>query len=201
MCCISISICALICFVLQVVLEAKSETQLRNLAEKLSDASISHKLWIEQPEDVATALATAPCLRDDVSHLFKKFNLCKATLSFHNLRTAHYSALHNAWNNPCAHSSANRSFSLTGCQACSRSSWQLACPATTQQNEKRRDFDCICLTALGRRRTNNKAPEQGKELVKGSARCHASARCTGMRRQGSTGTAGRNLVRSRLPHT
>ena len=48
------------------VLEIKGETQLRNLAQKLETAGVDHKLWIEQPEDFATALATAPAWKSEV---------------------------------------------------------------------------------------------------------------------------------------
>jgi hypothetical protein len=65
----------------QVVLEARSLEQLRNLASKLEESDVKHKLWIEQPENFATALATKPYPRSQVSQYFKKFNLCKATLS------------------------------------------------------------------------------------------------------------------------
>ncbi|KAJ1698006.1 hypothetical protein LUZ63_006518 [Rhynchospora breviuscula] len=44
----------------KVTLEVKGETQLKNLAEKLEAASIQHKLWIEQPENIPTCLATRP---------------------------------------------------------------------------------------------------------------------------------------------
>jgi len=61
----------------QVVLEIKGETQLRNLATKLREAGVGHKLWVEQPEDFATALATAPARKSEVAHHFKKLKLCK----------------------------------------------------------------------------------------------------------------------------
>ena len=61
----------------KVVLEVKGETQLRALAEKLTQAGVAHKLWIEQPEGVATCLATKPAAREDVSPHLKKLNLCK----------------------------------------------------------------------------------------------------------------------------
>jgi len=62
------------------VLEVKSETQLRNLSEKLGQSGVKHKLWIEQPEDVATCLATAPLPKSKVYPLLKKFQLCKASI-------------------------------------------------------------------------------------------------------------------------
>lgn len=63
------------------VLECKSETQLRNLSEKLSKEGILHKLWIEQPENYATCLATAPLPKAKVYPILKKFNLCKASIT------------------------------------------------------------------------------------------------------------------------
>jgi hypothetical protein len=64
---------------MQVVLEIKSEVQLRNLAAKLSEAGVAYKLWVEQPEDFATCLATAPNRKSAVAPLLKKLKLCKGT--------------------------------------------------------------------------------------------------------------------------
>lgn len=61
----------------QVTLEVKGETQLKNLAEKLEAASIQHKLWIEQPENIPTCLATRPYPKSKVASFFKKLKLCK----------------------------------------------------------------------------------------------------------------------------
>jgi len=61
----------------QVVLEIKSEAQLRNLSAKLTEAGVPHKLWIEQPEDFATCLATAPAPKSLVAPHVKKLKLCK----------------------------------------------------------------------------------------------------------------------------
>ena len=44
----------------KVVLEATGEAQLLQIAAKLEEAGVMHKLWIEQPENVPTALAAAP---------------------------------------------------------------------------------------------------------------------------------------------
>ncbi|GIQ87928.1 hypothetical protein KIPB_010073, partial [Kipferlia bialata] len=41
----------------------KGETQLRNLSAKLGEAGVAHHLWIEQPEDVPSALAMVPMPR------------------------------------------------------------------------------------------------------------------------------------------
>ena len=63
------------------VLEVKGETQLRNLSEKLDQQGIKHKLWIEQPENVATCLATCPLPKSKVYPALKKYNLCKASIA------------------------------------------------------------------------------------------------------------------------
>lgn len=62
---------------MQVTLEVKGETQLLNLSEKLKAGGVAHKLWIEQPENFATCLATKPCPKSTVSSFFKKLKLCK----------------------------------------------------------------------------------------------------------------------------
>jgi len=61
----------------KVVLELKGEEQLRNLSKKLDEAGVLHKLWIEQPEDFATCLATKPYRKDEVSPFFKKCKLAR----------------------------------------------------------------------------------------------------------------------------
>jgi peptidyl-tRNA hydrolase len=66
----------------KVVLEVKGETQLVNLAAKLADAGVAHKLWTEQPENFPTCLATRPCRKDEVQALFKKCNLAKGLVSY-----------------------------------------------------------------------------------------------------------------------
>ena len=66
----------------KVVLEVKGETQLVNLAAKLADAGVAHKLWTEQPERrVPTCLATRR-RKDEVQALFKKCNLAKGLVSY-----------------------------------------------------------------------------------------------------------------------
>lgn len=61
----------------QVVLEVKGEEQLRNVAAKLTEAGVRHKLWVEQPEDFPTCVATAPYPKSQVAPLLKKLKLCK----------------------------------------------------------------------------------------------------------------------------
>ncbi|PKU69091.1 hypothetical protein MA16_Dca002361 [Dendrobium catenatum] len=61
----------------QVTLEVKGETQIRKLAEKLTAEGIEHKLWIEQPENIPTCLATRPYPKSFIASYFKKIKLCK----------------------------------------------------------------------------------------------------------------------------
>ncbi|WOG87891.1 hypothetical protein DCAR_0207124 [Daucus carota subsp. sativus] len=61
----------------KVTLEVKGEPQIRNLSEKLVAAGIAHKLWIEQPENIPSCLATKPYPKSAVSSFFKKLKLCK----------------------------------------------------------------------------------------------------------------------------
>ncbi|XP_078438395.1 peptidyl-tRNA hydrolase II (PTH2) family protein [Wolffia australiana] len=61
----------------KVTLEVKGEAQIRNLSEKLAIAGIDHKLWIEQPENTPTCIATRPCPKPLVAPFFKNLKLCK----------------------------------------------------------------------------------------------------------------------------
>ncbi len=61
------------------MLEVKGEAQLRALAEKLAAADVRHKLWVEQPEDFPTCVATAPYPKAAVQQHFKKLKLCKGS--------------------------------------------------------------------------------------------------------------------------
>lgn len=54
----------------------KGEAALRTLSEKLSAAGIAHKLWVEQPEDFATCVATAPYPKSLVQPHVKRLSLC-----------------------------------------------------------------------------------------------------------------------------
>lgn len=58
-------------------LEVKGADQVKNLADKLVASGIAHKLWIEQPENIPTCLATKPYPKSVVSVFFRKFKLCK----------------------------------------------------------------------------------------------------------------------------
>ncbi|KAL5074229.1 hypothetical protein RYX36_013213 [Vicia faba] len=61
----------------KVTLEVKGEPQIKNLSEKLKAGGIIHKLWIEEPENIPTCLATKPYPKSIVSSYFKKLKLCK----------------------------------------------------------------------------------------------------------------------------
>lgn len=65
----------------KVVLEVKGETQLVNLAAKLAEAGVDHKLWLEQPENFPTCLATRPYPKSEVAAHFKKCNLAKGVIA------------------------------------------------------------------------------------------------------------------------
>ncbi|CAK7354156.1 unnamed protein product [Dovyalis caffra] len=61
----------------KVTLEVKQEHQILNLSEKLKAGGIAHKLWVEQPENIPTCLATKPYPKSVVALFFKKLKLCK----------------------------------------------------------------------------------------------------------------------------
>lgn len=61
----------------KVTLEVKGEPQILNLSRKLKTDGILHKLWIEQPENIPTCLATKPYPKSFVSSFFRKLKLCK----------------------------------------------------------------------------------------------------------------------------
>ncbi|XP_055042414.1 putative peptidyl-tRNA hydrolase PTRHD1 [Misgurnus anguillicaudatus] len=61
----------------KVVLQAPDEASLTTLSNTLSEKAISHKLWMEQPENIPTCLALKPYPKDTVHPLLKKFKLFK----------------------------------------------------------------------------------------------------------------------------
>ena len=61
----------------KVVKECKGEPQLRTLADKLTSEGIAHKMWLEQPENIPTAIALKPYPRSKVQPLLKKYQLFK----------------------------------------------------------------------------------------------------------------------------
>ncbi|CAH2085403.1 unnamed protein product [Euphydryas editha] len=64
----------------KVVLEVPNEESLNKIAEKLKENSISHKLWIEQPENIPTCLAIKPYPKEEIKKYVGKFKLYKATM-------------------------------------------------------------------------------------------------------------------------
>ncbi|KAI4316213.1 hypothetical protein L6164_024212 [Bauhinia variegata] len=66
----------------KVTLEVKGEPQILNLSEKLKSGAIIHKLWIEQPENIPTCLATKPYPKSLVSSYFKKLKLLCGKLCY-----------------------------------------------------------------------------------------------------------------------
>ncbi|XP_054267860.1 putative peptidyl-tRNA hydrolase PTRHD1 [Macrosteles quadrilineatus] len=61
----------------KIILEVPDEETLKKISEELKEDSVSHKLWIEQPENVATCLAVKPSPKEDVQKYFKKYKLMK----------------------------------------------------------------------------------------------------------------------------
>ncbi|XP_046675106.1 putative peptidyl-tRNA hydrolase PTRHD1 [Homalodisca vitripennis] len=62
----------------KIILEVPDEESLKKLSEKLDENAISHKLWIEQPENIATCLAVKPFPKEEVQKYFKNFKLMKS---------------------------------------------------------------------------------------------------------------------------
>lgn len=61
----------------KVSVEVKNEAALLKLAGALETAGVDHHLWIEQPEGIPTALATAPRYKSTVPKALKKCKLFK----------------------------------------------------------------------------------------------------------------------------
>jgi hypothetical protein len=61
----------------KVVLAGESEAQLRALAAALDAAGVGHHLWVEQPEGVPSALATAPGAKADLQQFFSGLKLLR----------------------------------------------------------------------------------------------------------------------------
>ncbi|VDP93302.1 unnamed protein product [Echinostoma caproni] len=59
----------------KVILGISDEIELKSLASKLSSAQVEHFMWIEQPENLATALATRPYPKTEVQSFFKGLKL------------------------------------------------------------------------------------------------------------------------------
>ncbi|XP_028858218.1 putative peptidyl-tRNA hydrolase PTRHD1 [Denticeps clupeoides] len=59
----------------KVVLQAPDQASLSSLARALTEKGVSHKLWVEQPEDVPTCLALKPYPKEQVQPLLRDFKL------------------------------------------------------------------------------------------------------------------------------
>ena len=59
----------------KVTKECKGEPQLLTLAEKLQAEGVAHRVWMEQPENIPTAIALKPYPRSRVAPLLKKYQL------------------------------------------------------------------------------------------------------------------------------
>jgi peptidyl-tRNA hydrolase len=61
----------------KVVLGTEGDAALRAASTALSEAGITHKLWIEQPEGIVTALAAAPARKSVIQPFFSAFKLLR----------------------------------------------------------------------------------------------------------------------------
>ena len=57
------------------IIQIKSEEELTKLSAQLKENGIKHKLWIEQPENFPTCLATKPYPKKEIQSYFKKYKL------------------------------------------------------------------------------------------------------------------------------
>lgn len=57
--------------------QAENEKSLQELAVKLEQNGVLHKLWIEQPENIPTCIAVKPHPKEEIQKYFKKFKLFK----------------------------------------------------------------------------------------------------------------------------
>ena len=61
----------------KIVLKANNEEELKSLVSVLQSKEISHYAWVEQPEDLLVAVASAPADKGLLSPHFKQFKLFK----------------------------------------------------------------------------------------------------------------------------
>ena len=59
----------------KVIGECAGEEELLLLAENLRAKGIVHKVWMEQPENMPTAIALKPYPQSQVAHLLSKYKL------------------------------------------------------------------------------------------------------------------------------
>lgn len=67
----------LILWICWLYLQAPGQDELEKLSQNLSANQIDHKLWIEQPENYPTCLATKPYPKQQIQSFFKKLKLFK----------------------------------------------------------------------------------------------------------------------------
>lgn len=61
----------------KIILQANSVDDLLKVEGALKEANISHHLWIEKPENIATCLAVSPQPRQSVQSMFRCFKLLR----------------------------------------------------------------------------------------------------------------------------
>ena len=61
----------------KVVVNVPSQADLIGLSESLAEKQIKFKLWIEQPENIPTCIATKPYAKSVVKTFFKNFKLLR----------------------------------------------------------------------------------------------------------------------------
>ena len=61
----------------KVVVNVTSQADLIGLSESLAEKQIKFKLWIEQPENIPTCIATKPYAKSVVKAFFKNFKLLR----------------------------------------------------------------------------------------------------------------------------
>ncbi len=59
----------------KIVVGVQSQSDLVELSQSLAESEIKFKLWIEQPENIPTCLATKPYAKSSVEKFFKIFKL------------------------------------------------------------------------------------------------------------------------------
>lgn len=59
----------------KVVVRAESDDQLKELIERLETNRVAHHVWIEQPENIRTCVATAPNDKELLQPYFRQFKL------------------------------------------------------------------------------------------------------------------------------
>lgn len=61
----------------KIVLQINDTKELQHISSVLDKNSLKYKLWVEQPENIITALAVKPYHRDFIKDYFKKYPLLK----------------------------------------------------------------------------------------------------------------------------